>query len=92
MRSPDAVVLKLPQANTYTTTSISDYIKQNFSADTDRIRAVYVWINNNIGYDAARLPARKPGKVSKQCSTGKKICCHLHKHQSNIKAANVWQE
>ncbi len=50
----DALVLKIPQANTYTTTGISDYIKQIFSTDTDRIRAfmfgspitlVMMWLN-----------------------------------------------
>ena len=54
----DALVLKIPQANTYTTTGISDYIKQNFSTDTDRIRAIYVWITNNIVYDVVKLQAR----------------------------------
>jgi hypothetical protein len=56
--SRDALALKIPEANIYTTTGISDYIKQNFSTDTDRIRAIYVWITNNIGYDVAKLQAR----------------------------------
>lgn len=56
--SPDALALKIPGPSTNTTKSISDYIKQNFSTDTARARAIYFWITNNISYDVAKLQAR----------------------------------
>ena len=56
--SPDDVVLKIPQGSTYATSGIVDYIKQNFSSDTSRLRAIYVWVTNNINYDIAKVRAR----------------------------------
>jgi hypothetical protein len=64
--STDAIALKIPQASTYSSKGISDYIKQNFSSETDRIRAIYVWIASNINYDMARLLARTSNTLSKQ--------------------------
>jgi len=56
--SPDDLVLKIPQGSTYTTSGIVDYIKQNFSSDTSRLRVIYVWVTNNINYDIAKVRAR----------------------------------
>lgn len=64
--SVDALALKIPQPSTYSTKGISEYIKQNFSSETDRIRAIYVWIANNINYDMARLLARTASSPLKQ--------------------------
>ena len=76
----DALALKIPQTSTYTSADIAAYIKQNFTSDTARIRAIYVWITNNINYDIARLRVRNtpsetaPQSVSDVLKTRNAVC------------------
>ena len=53
----DEKIATIPTANTQTTDDIVTYIKQHFPSDTGRVRAIYVWITNNINYDVAKLKA-----------------------------------
>lgn len=50
---PDSV--NIPEASCVSVDELSSYIKQKFVTDTTKIRAIYVWIANNITYDVARL-------------------------------------
>jgi hypothetical protein len=54
----DALALKMPGASTSATGEMINYINQNFSTDTARVRAIYVWVASNIRYDVARFHAR----------------------------------
>ena len=45
----------IPEASCVSVDELSSYIKQNFVTDTAKIRAIYVWIANNITYDVARM-------------------------------------
>jgi transglutaminase/protease-like cytokinesis protein 3 len=56
--SVDALALKIPEASTYATSGLVNYLKQNFYPDSARVRAIYVWIANNIAYDVPRLLAK----------------------------------
>ena len=54
----DDLALKIPQTGTRSVAGISNYIKENFSTDSARIRAIYVWITHHISYDFARVKTR----------------------------------
>jgi hypothetical protein len=58
LNTTDDLILKIPQGNTSSTTTISDYINKNYATDSARIRAIYLWVTNNINYDVAKLLAR----------------------------------
>lgn len=60
----DQLALEIPESAAATTGGISAYIKDNFKTDTERIRAIFVWVANNIDYDVDRL-------LSKGNSTGR---------------------
>lgn len=53
--SIDQLALKIPETTATTTAGISAYIKDNFKTDTERIRAIFVWVAGNINYDVDRL-------------------------------------
>ena len=55
--APDSVII--PEASCVSVGALSLYIQQNFVTDTARIRAIYVWITNNISYDVARMQNAK---------------------------------
>lgn len=46
----DSKALQIPKSKTYSTDSISGYIKDNFTTAGEKTRAVYTWITNNIEY------------------------------------------
>lgn len=55
----DKIALEIPQSATNTTTGISQYIKSKFSSDSDRVRALFVWVANNINYDVDKVRFKK---------------------------------
>lgn len=54
----------VPAVNCGSIEAMSSYIRQNFTTDTARIRAIYVWITNHISYDVPRFLTREenPGR------------------------------
>lgn len=54
----DAKAASIPEANSASVDALAQYIKQNFTSESDRIRAIYVWIANHINYDYSKVLAR----------------------------------
>jgi hypothetical protein len=59
LTAEDQLALKIPQAETYSSKGISSYVKSNFTSDSARARALFVWVANNIGYDVEMLKLQK---------------------------------
>ena len=55
----DKLALQIPAEQTYSTTGISSYVKNNFSTDSARVRALFVWVANNIRYDVEKIRLKK---------------------------------
>src|SRR5689334_5114650 len=53
----DLLAQSIPESNCTSVNALGSYIKQNFSTDSDRIRAIYVWITHHVSYDLTRLKA-----------------------------------
>ncbi|MFL5741899.1 MAG: transglutaminase domain-containing protein [Flavisolibacter sp.] len=53
----DAMAQSIPESNCTSAATLASYIKQNFTTDSDRIRAIYVWITHHVSYDLLRLQA-----------------------------------
>ena len=49
--SVDGIMLRIPRSLTHSTADIADYINYNFNSQTDKSRAIYIWIATNIQYD-----------------------------------------
>ncbi|MEJ7738224.1 MAG: transglutaminase-like domain-containing protein [Chitinophagaceae bacterium] len=66
LTTQDSLVLRIPEQSTYTSSGIADYVKSQFPSDSARIRALFVWVGNNISYDidGLRLAAGNPEKKS----------------------------
>jgi hypothetical protein len=54
-KNTDIKAASIPEANCASVDALASYIKQNFTTDSARIRAIYVWITNHISYDVQRL-------------------------------------
>jgi hypothetical protein len=54
-KNTDNKAASIPEANCASVDALASYIKQNFTTDSARIRAIYVWITNHISYDVQRL-------------------------------------
>jgi hypothetical protein len=75
----DAKALTLPGAQSYSTKSIAEYISANFTTDSDKVRAAFIWTASNIEYDAANMYAlnfyeKTEDKIEKALKTRKGIC------------------
>lgn len=76
----DTKAVSIPEANCTSVDALSSYIKQNFTGDSARVRAVYVWITHHISYDLARLKAKEknpdlpPQTVAEVLSTRSAVC------------------
>jgi hypothetical protein len=79
-KGPDAQAAAIPDVHTASVDALSNYIKQNFSTDSARVRAIYVWITNHIKYDVARLrnrdknPGGPPQSVADVLATRYAVC------------------
>jgi hypothetical protein len=75
----DALALRLPDSSSRDVQTIADYVNAHFATPTEKTRAIFVWIANNIEYDVVNMfalnfyedPAEKVGKPLK---TRKGIC------------------
>ncbi|MBN1198679.1 MAG: hypothetical protein JXA23_04940, partial [Bacteroidales bacterium] len=47
----DALALRIPDSQARTTQGISNYVTSNFTSQTDRSRAIFVWVATSIQYD-----------------------------------------
>lgn len=47
----DSKALRIPEEETYSTSSIANYIQGNFTTDIEKLRAIYTWITSNIRYN-----------------------------------------
>jgi hypothetical protein len=76
----DAEAAAIPENYCSSVDVLAAYIKQNFSTDTGRIRAIYVWIVNHISYDVKRLhdrdkyPDMPPQTVADVLATRSAVC------------------
>ena len=43
--------LHIPESETYSTSSIANYLQSNFKTDKEKLLAAYVWVTANIRYD-----------------------------------------
>ena len=53
--------LTIPDNLAYLATGISSFVKEHFATDTARIRAIFVWVANNINYDVVKFQNKTPG-------------------------------
>lgn len=73
----DKMALEIPVASTNSTHSISAYAMSHYTSDSDRIRALFVWVANNIDYDVAKLtqpPPTTPPLPADVLTTRKALC------------------
>ncbi len=75
----DSKALQLLPSPGITTQSISEYITANFTTDSDKARAIFIWTATNIQYDIDNMYAinfyeKKEDKINKPLKTGKGIC------------------
>ena len=79
--SIDKKALQLPDSLTKTTDQIANYITSNFTTDSDKSRAVFIWVASNIQYDidnmfAVNFYEEREEKIAKPLRTRKGICEH----------------
>jgi len=77
----DSKVSQIPDSLTQSTAGIAGYINSNFSEQTDKSRAVFIWIALNIQYDvenmfAVNFALDTAEIVDKVLKTRKGICRH----------------
>jgi len=58
----DTKAASISDVNSASVDALISYIKQNFTSETDRIRAIYIWITNHINYDFSRVLEREKNK------------------------------
>jgi Transglutaminase-like superfamily len=78
-RSIDNIALQLPDSLTTSSEKISRYICSNFKSESDKSRAIFVWVATNIGYDvdnmfAINIREKREDKISKVLKSRKGIC------------------
>lgn len=75
----DAKAVKWPDSATTSADRLGDYVAANFPTPPERIRAIFVWIANNIQYDLANMYALnfyedQAEKIAKPLRTRMGIC------------------
>lgn len=58
LNAQDSLALKISPQETSTSKGISSYVKTRFASDSARVRAIFVWVANNISYDVEKLRLR----------------------------------
>lgn len=68
--------LALDIAATSSSREITSYVKSHFASDSERARALFVWVANNISYDVEKLRSKIQGKASidEVLKTRKAVC------------------
>ncbi len=51
----DRIALNIPESYTYSTQGIADYFTSKFHDQTQRARAIFIWITENIDYDVDKM-------------------------------------
>ena len=75
----DNRMLSIPASQSFSTTAIAEYVKQNFNTDRKKLRAVYIWVASNIRYttDSANVINLGPdpdAKVTAALRRRKGVC------------------
>lgn len=72
----DKLALEIPQQDTYSANRISSYVKTHFPSDSERVRALFVWVSNNISYDVEKLRSKNMQEttVNDVLRTRKAVC------------------
>lgn len=75
----DAVALRLPDSASHDVAGIAAYVNTHFSTPTEKTRAIFIWIADNIDYDVVNMFAlnfyEDPAeKVAKPLRTRRGIC------------------
>lgn len=75
----DKKALHIPDSLTKNTDQIAKYIKLNFTSDTERSRAAFIWVASNISYDldnmyAVNINETREDRIAKTLKTRKGIC------------------
>ena len=77
--SVDKKALQIPVEMTKSTEQIANYITSNFSSETEKVRAAFVWVSANISYDVENMYAvniydTTGDRIAKSLKTRKGIC------------------
>ena len=85
----DNIALQMPDSLTQTAAGIANYVRSNFTDQSDRSRAIFIWIATNIEYDIENMFAinfyQNSGEIiDKALKTRKGICMHFAELFSEI--------
>ncbi len=85
----DDIIRQIPDSLTQTTASIANFINSKFTTQSEKSRAVFIWVANNIQYDIENMFAidfyqKKELIISKTLRTRKGICMHYAEVFSDI--------
>lgn len=85
----DKIALQIPDSLINSTKVISDYINSNFTNQTDKSRAIFIWITNNIQYDIDNMFAINFYQnvneiIDRVLKTKKGICMHYAELYNSI--------
>jgi hypothetical protein len=88
-RRVDELALRIPDSQTRTTQEISGYITLNFTSQTDRSRAIFVWVATSIQYDVDNMFAinfyQGADEIIKEALSRRKgVCQHFAELYSAI--------
>lgn len=77
----DTKMDEIPESVESSTTSIANYISENFTTDDDKIRAVFYWTASTISYDVENMFNQPPNqtvdfKINRTLETKKGVCMH----------------
>lgn len=75
----DKVALQIEEEQTRSTQTIADYININFTSQSDKARAIFIWVARNVQYDLANMfaidfYAKKEEIIDRTIKTRKGIC------------------
>ena len=88
-RRVDELALRIPESQTKSTEEISGYITSNFTSQSDRSRAIFVWVATTIQYDVDNMFAinfyQNTDEIIKEALSGRKgVCQHFAELYSAI--------
>lgn len=78
----DRLMQQIPDSLTTSTVGIAKYINNNFLSQTDKSKAIFIWITNNIEYDIENIFAinfyqNSSEIVSEVLKSKKGVCMHF---------------
>jgi len=78
----DKIMLQIPEPMTHSTKGIADYINSNFTNQSEKARAAFIWVASNIQYDIENMFALNNYQNSKELidkvlRTRKGVCMHF---------------